>query len=46
MTDEEPLYKGDPQAWREQLAEGNAKQARKRVGADAILRDAEGRIAR
>lgn len=28
----------------EHLAEGNAKQARKRVGADVILRDAAGRL--
>lgn len=44
MTTEEPLYKRDPEAWREHLAEGNAKQARKRVGADAIIRDADDRI--
>jgi 8-oxo-dGTP diphosphatase len=44
MTADEPLYKRDPEAWREHLAEGNAKQARKRVGADAILRDEGGRI--
>src|SRR5690349_3736154 len=44
MTTEEPLYKRDPEAWLEHLAEGNAKQARKRVGADAIIRDADDRI--
>ncbi|GAB3925849.1 hypothetical protein GCM10029976_019690 [Kribbella albertanoniae] len=44
MTADEPLYKRDPEAWRDHLAEGNAKQARKRVGADAILRDEGGRI--
>jgi 8-oxo-dGTP diphosphatase len=44
MNPEQPLYQRDPQAWRQHLAEGNAKQARKRVGADALLRDQQGRI--
>lgn len=44
MTADEPLYRRDPKAWEQHLAEGNAKQARKRVGADAILRDGHGRI--
>src|SRR5437016_1408697 len=44
MTADEPLYRRDPEAWQEHLAEGNARQARKRVGADAILRDSHGRI--
>ncbi|TDO55570.1 NUDIX domain-containing protein [Kribbella sp. VKM Ac-2571] len=44
MTADEPLYRRDPEAWRNHLAEGNAKQARKRVGADAILRDEQGRV--
>ena len=44
MNSEQPLYQRDPQAWREHLAEGNAKQARKRVGADALVRDEQGRI--
>jgi 8-oxo-dGTP diphosphatase len=44
MSREKPLYQRDPEAWREYLAEGNAKQARKRVGADALLRDEQGRI--
>lgn len=44
MNAEAPLYQRDPEAWRKHLAEGNAKQARKRVGADAILRDDQGRI--
>jgi 8-oxo-dGTP pyrophosphatase MutT (NUDIX family) len=44
MSPEKPLYQRDPQAWQEHLAEGNAKQARKRVGADAILRDEHSRI--
>ena len=44
MNPEKPLYQRDHQAWQEHLAEGNAKQARKRVGADALLRDERGRI--
>ncbi|MFJ1457771.1 NUDIX domain-containing protein [Nocardia sp. N2S4-5] len=44
MNSDTPLYKRDPQAWREHLAEGNAKQPRKRVGADAIIRDGRGRF--
>ena len=44
MNSEQPLYQRDPQAWQEHLAEGNAKQARKRVGADALVRDEQGRI--
>jgi ADP-ribose pyrophosphatase YjhB (NUDIX family) len=38
------LYERDPEAWRAYLAEGNAKQPRKRVSADVILRDQRGRI--
>jgi ADP-ribose pyrophosphatase YjhB (NUDIX family) len=38
------LYERDPQAWNAYLAEGNAKQARKRVSADVILRDVHGRV--
>lgn len=34
----------DPEAWNAYLAEGNAKQARKRVSADALVRDPEGRV--
>lgn len=34
----------DPGAWNAYLAEGNAKQARKRVAADVVLRDAAGLI--
>ncbi|MER7768435.1 NUDIX hydrolase [Kitasatospora sp. NPDC096140] len=34
----------DTKAWNAYLAEGNAKQARKRVSADVILRDAHDRI--
>ncbi|MGH4011630.1 MAG: NUDIX domain-containing protein [Pseudonocardiaceae bacterium] len=44
MNHEQSLYQRDPQAWREHLAEGNAKQARKRVGADALLHDQQDRI--
>jgi ADP-ribose pyrophosphatase YjhB (NUDIX family) len=38
------LYERDPEAWNAYLAEGNAKQARKRVSADVIVRDSSGRI--
>jgi 8-oxo-dGTP diphosphatase len=38
------LYERDPEAWNAYLAEGNAKQARKRVSADAIVHDSSGRI--
>jgi 8-oxo-dGTP diphosphatase len=38
------LYERDPEAWNAYLAEGNAKQARKRVSADILLRDDRGRI--
>lgn len=34
----------DTDAWNTYLAEGNARQARKRVSADVILRDQAGRI--
>lgn len=34
----------DPEAWNAYLAEGNAKQARKRVAADVLLRDGAGRV--
>ncbi|MFJ2111443.1 NUDIX domain-containing protein [Streptomyces sp. NPDC087850] len=34
----------DPDAWHAYLAEGNATQARKRVAADVLLRDAGGRV--
>jgi 8-oxo-dGTP diphosphatase len=39
-----PLYERDPEAWQAHLAEGNAKQPRKRVAVDALLRDQQGRI--
>jgi 8-oxo-dGTP diphosphatase len=44
MTSDVPLYQRDPEAWRALLAEGNATQARKRVSADAMIRDEDGRI--
>ncbi len=44
MSSDAPLYERDPGAWEAHLAEGNAKQARKRVGADVILRDPAGRL--
>ncbi len=34
----------DPAAWHAHLAEGNARQARKRVAVDVLLRDAAGRV--
>jgi len=44
VTTGRPLYERDPAAWRAYLAEGNARQARKRVSADVLLRDATGAI--
>lgn len=44
MSSEAPLYERDPEAWRAHLAEGNAKQPRKRVGADVVFRDQQGRV--
>ena len=44
MTSEAPLYERDPGAWEAYLAEGNVRQARKRVGADVILRDGAGQL--
>lgn len=41
---EAPLYERDPDAWYAHLAEGNAKQARKRVSVDLVIRDNDGRI--
>nr|BEK65986.1 NUDIX hydrolase [Kitasatospora purpeofusca] len=34
----------DPEAWAAYLAEGNARQARKRVAADVVIKDPAGRI--
>ena len=39
-----PLYERDPDAWYAQLAEGNAKQARKRVAVDVLIRDEDSRF--
>ncbi|GHJ48988.1 NUDIX hydrolase [Catellatospora sp. TT07R-123] len=44
MSSEIPLYRRDPQAWRDHLAEGNRTQPRKRVGADVLFRDATGKV--
>lgn len=44
MTTGEPLYERDPEAWNRQLAEGNVRQPRKRVSADALIRDPTGRL--
>jgi 8-oxo-dGTP diphosphatase len=44
VNTEGELYERDPEAWNAYLAEGNARQARKRVSADVLLRDVHGRI--
>jgi ADP-ribose pyrophosphatase YjhB (NUDIX family) len=44
VTSQGEFYERDPEAWNAYLAEGNAKQARKRVSADILLRDGQGRI--
>jgi 8-oxo-dGTP pyrophosphatase MutT (NUDIX family) len=44
VTADEPLYERDPEAWNQHLAEGNIRQPRKRISADALVRDAAGRI--
>ena len=44
MTSDVPLYERDPDAWHAYLAEGNATQPRKRVGADLLIRDDQDRI--
>lgn len=44
MTSDVPLYRRDPDAWQAHLAEGNATQPRKRVGADVVLRDRQGSL--
>ena len=44
MSSDAPLYERAPDAWNAYLAEGNAKQPRKRVSADVILRDRSGRM--
>lgn len=42
--DERPLYERDPVAWQKHLAEGNARQPRKRVGADVLIRNSAGDV--
>jgi 8-oxo-dGTP diphosphatase len=44
VTADRPLHERDPAAWQAHLAEGNARQARKRVSADLLVRDAAGGI--
>ncbi|GAA1791135.1 NUDIX hydrolase [Luedemannella flava] len=44
MSADAPLFERDPEAYRAYLAEGNRTQARKRVGADVLFRDGQGRI--
>jgi 8-oxo-dGTP diphosphatase len=44
MTSEVPLHERDPEAWQAYLAEGNAKQPRKRVSVDVLIRDKDGRM--
>jgi 8-oxo-dGTP diphosphatase len=43
-TDKRPLYERDPEAWNASLAEGNARQPRKRVATDVIIRDGNDRL--
>jgi 8-oxo-dGTP diphosphatase len=44
MQADRPLYERDPAAWQAHLAEGNATQPRKRVGADMLIRDMHGHL--
>ncbi|TDC52016.1 NUDIX hydrolase [Jiangella ureilytica] len=44
MNTDPPLSERDPDAWNRHLAEGNARQARKRVCADVLIRDAHDRV--
>jgi 8-oxo-dGTP diphosphatase len=44
VSSQVPLYERDPDAWYAHLAEGNAKQARKRVAADVLIRDQHSRL--
>jgi 8-oxo-dGTP diphosphatase len=43
-THDKKLYERDPDAWNAHLAEGNARQPRKRVAADVIVRDENERL--
>ncbi|MFI7213771.1 NUDIX domain-containing protein [Micromonospora maritima] len=44
MADDRPLYERDPAAWQAHLAVGNARQPRKRVGVDVLLRNERGEV--
>jgi 8-oxo-dGTP diphosphatase len=44
MDADKQLYERDPEAWNAYLAEGNARQPRKRVAADVIVRDEQDRL--
>lgn len=44
MAPEKQLYERDPEAWNTYLAEGNARRPVKRVAADVIVRDQDGRL--
>jgi 8-oxo-dGTP diphosphatase len=44
VNDEQAPYDRDPEAWNAYLAEGNARQARKRVSVDVLIRDQHGRM--
>lgn len=41
---EPPMYERSPEEWANYLAEGNATQPRKRVAADALIRDDASRV--
>lgn len=43
-THDKQLYERDPEAWNAYLAQGNARQPRKRVAADVIIRDQNQRL--
>jgi 8-oxo-dGTP diphosphatase len=43
MSDQ-PLYQTDPAMWEAHLAEGNARQARKRVSAEVLIRNDQGEL--
>jgi 8-oxo-dGTP diphosphatase len=44
VNDEHVPHDRDPEAWNAYLAEGNARQARKRVSVDVLIRDQHGRV--
>ena len=43
-SDDRRSMRRDPVAWRAHLAAGNARQARKRVGADVLIRNGRGQV--